>query len=552
MLTDLGTTPLADVLLRLAREQSSGDLQVHSGKVVKTLFFDHGRIIFAASNLKKDRLGEALVAIGRITAEEFDRASALMKDGSRKRRFGEALVQAGVMDKNELGGSVARQVKQIVISLFELAEGSASFEERPCPIPLDYMVSLSVNRLLYVGIRAMKSQALVMAGLGDLDRRVTLAAVPPFRFGVKKCSAEELEILEHAKRSVTLRRLAWAPGGISFHRLRLTYSLLASGILQEAAAQAAAAPPPVVQMETSTFLLSALRKRPDPSARDALRQEVAGELERSANLDRETWLKVSRSAPRDELARALEEKMERYHALLEAVGDDDALRTDIELILGRASSMLRLARQPVPGTTAETAAPATPSNDAAPPAGPSTPGPSTTEGALVPESPARESRPRPAAPPARPPAPPTPAVHEPVTPGTFTGNALIEHLLMEGEVRMTVSDYANAVKVYARLVEAAPETASFRTKLAIAMACFPPTAKQAEREFFEAVRLDPQNADIHYQLALYYKAMRVKSRAITELQTAVRLKPQHKAAREELAVLSPKDSALTSLKKLFK
>src|SRR6185436_20196352 len=69
----------------------------------------------------------------------------------------------------------------------------------------------------------------------------------------------------------------------------------------------------------------------------------------SANLDRETWLKVSRSAPRDELAKALEEKMERYHALLEAVGDDEGLRTDIELILGRASSMLRLARQPVPG-----------------------------------------------------------------------------------------------------------------------------------------------------------------------------------------------------------
>ena len=128
----------------------------------------------------------------------------------------------------------------------------------------------------------------------------------------------------------------------------------------------------------------------------------------------------------------------------------------------------------------------------------------------------------------------------------------IDHLLMEGEIRMTVSDYANAVKVYSKLVDLAPHMAVFHVKLAIAMAFYPPMAKQAEREFIEAVRLDPENPDIHYQFGLYYKAMRVKTRAITEMQTAVRLNPNHKMAREELQALSPKDSALTTLKKLFK
>ena len=65
---------------------------------------------------------------------------------------------------------MARQVKRIVLSLFELTEGAASFEERRCPIPLEYMVSLSVPQLLYDGIRTMKSQELVRAGLGDMDR----------------------------------------------------------------------------------------------------------------------------------------------------------------------------------------------------------------------------------------------------------------------------------------------------------------------------------------------------------------------------------------------
>ena len=50
-------------------------------------------------------------------------------------------------------------------------------------------------------------------------------------------------------------------------------------------------------METSTFLLSALQRRPDPSAREVIRQEVNEELARSAHLDRETWLRVSSTAP---------------------------------------------------------------------------------------------------------------------------------------------------------------------------------------------------------------------------------------------------------------
>jgi tetratricopeptide (TPR) repeat protein len=540
MLVDLSTTPVAKVLGQVSAERRIGDLQIRVGKVVKTIFFDSGRAVFAASNMKKDRLGEALMALGRITNADFERASALMKEGEHRRRFGEALVKAGVMDKDELGRSVAKQVKRIILSLFEYSEGLAVFEERPCSIPLEYMVSLSMHRLLYIGIKTMKSRELILAGLGDLDRWMTLATIPPFPFGVRKCSAEELDILEQARSRVTLRRLAWAPGGLSMNRLRVVYSLVASGLLEEVDGQRQTPQPPV-QMETSTFLLSALQARPDPSAREAIRLEVASELERSAKDDRELWLRVSRQAPRDELLRALEDKMERYHQLLEASGDDEQLKTDIEVVLGRASSALRLLRQSAPAAAAPP--PAIVMDDLL----------SVEELAEEPEPP----------PPSAPPAPPR-ARSEPVTApvppeakpapalASPTSTMAIEHMLMEGEVRMTVSDYANAAKVYSRLVEAAPDVAAYRVKLAISMAFHPPLAKQAEREFLEAVRLEPNNADLHYQFALYYKAMKVKSRAINELETAVRLSPRHRLARAELEAMAPKDSALTNLKKLFR
>ncbi len=564
MLNDLSRVPISETLRSLSAGRSSGDLEVRSGKVIKTVYFDHGRIVFAASNMKKDRLGEALVALGRITDEEYARAAAFMKE--RRKRFGDALVASGVMDKKEVGRSVSRQVKRIVVSLFDFKEGAASFEERKCPIPLEYMVSLSVHRILYMGIKAMKGEELVLTGIGDLDRWVTLAPVPPFPFGVRKCSAEELDVLEQANRKVTIRRLAWEKGGVAFTRLRAVYALVAAGILEYAdKPQGKAEPTPVIQMETSTFLLSALRSRPDPSAREALRQEVEDELARSARLDREAWLRVSRTAPRDELIRALEEKMERYHALLDAVGDDQTLKTDIELILGRASTMLRLARQ-APLLKAAAAPPAVPRGTA--PAAPPGLRPATKEATTNPALPVAKAPTSPvltpeavvASVPVEPVAPPVtaPETAEPAAPPgedavqIAARAADIQRLIMEGDVRMAVSDYANASKVYGALVDLAPRVPAYRLRLAVALACWPRMAKHAEREFLEAARLDPNNADLHYQFGLYYKSMKVKSRAIAVLQTAVRLNPTHKQARLELESLSPRDSALTSLRKFFK
>jgi tetratricopeptide (TPR) repeat protein len=573
MLTDVAVTPIAETVRRLSAERRSGDLQVRAGRMVKIAFFDHGRLVFAASNLRRDRLGEGLVADGRITDEEFHRVSSLMR-ADRTRRFGEALVHAGVMDRYEVGSAVARQVRRVSLSLFELTDGAALFEERACTIPLEYMVSLSVHRLLYDGIRQMKSQELVTKGLGNLDRGVLLAEVPPFPYDLKGRPAEELEILELARRRVTIRRLAWAAGGVTLPRLRAAYALLGAGILREA--DAAVSPQPVVQTETGMFLLSALQSRPDPSLREAIRREVQQELQHSSRLDRDGWLKLARTAPRDELVRALEDKMERYHALRESTAEDDNLRTDIDVILGRAAAALRVARHAPEAANAEAVlarhaaeAAAAVSPPAAPPLAPTpTPPPSAPAPAPTPESgltqpplvlpsPAEayreQTRPgRPPEEPSRPPLRPDDSLR--IAPGGsgFEGQALVEHLLMEGEVRMTVADYANAVKVYEKLVGAAPRVAAFHLRLAVAMACYPRSAKLAEREFYEAARLESNNAEIHYQWGLYYKVMKVKSRAVAEMRTAVRLDPRHRAARAELEALSPKDSALTSLKKLFR
>ena len=442
MLSDLAVTPISETIYRLAAERRSGDLQVSFGPIAKVVYFDHGRIVFAASNLKEDRLGEALVELGQITDDDFVRASGLMK-ADRSLRFGDALVQAGVMDKNAVGTSVAKQVTKIVLSLFRLDGGSSTFEERPCTIPLEYMVSLPVQRLLLSGINAMKDPALVRAGVGDLDRIVHLAPVPPFTFRPDKLPVPHQEVLALATEPSSVRRLATGPKGVTLGRLRAAYALLASGILEDKSETAVeAAPRPQVESESRGFLLSNRQRRPDPRA-----------------------------------------------------------------------------AAPVP------------------------PPPPPTEAPPPPPEPHGE-------PPASTTAPAAPAAPQ-ATATPDTGSPEVDRLLTQANVCQMMSDHPGAMQAYARLVEIAPNVPAYRTQLGVLMMRWPQTLRQAERHLTEALRLEPNNAETHYQLGLYFRKVKIHSRAIAEFRTALRIDPHHVNARAELAAASPDDNVFSSIKKLF-
>lgn len=563
MLSDLAVTPLAETLRRISAERRSGDLQVTAGSAVKTAYFDRGRLVFAASNMKQDRLGESLVDVGRITESEYAQATALMK--MRRQRFGEALVQSGVMQKNEVGRSVARQVRRIVLSLFALPEGAVLFEERECPIPVEYMVNVSLHRLFYEGIRRMNADGAIRRGLGDLSRRVRVAEVPPFRLVADACSPEERELLESlGSRSMSLARLIEKAGGPSPDRLRAAYALVASGVLREDA-DTKGTPQPVMQPDEEGFLLSSMQRRPERPGRDQQRDEITAELARSEG-DRESWLELSRPGTAATLLPALARKIDHYHDLLDAVDDDETLRRNVELILGRAYALKRRIERSLDGEPIAAPPPEMepeeagfepePEPEPMPAEAPSETGftaqtsPATDEARDQPEAaPSSEAAMAPTSPPAD-----TPPDARPAAAGAPRGpdKGRIEHLVTWGNIQMTISDYGAAVRTFAELVDEAPEVAAHHVRLAIAMALWPPTAKRAEREFHAALRIEPDNPDAHYQLALYYKSMKLRARALEQLRITLSLDPSHQRAREELEVLSPKDNALSSLKKLFR
>jgi hypothetical protein len=598
---DLSKTPFAEVLWRSSAERRSGDLVVDVEDAPRrTIYFDQGRLVAASSENPRERLGTYLLDQGRLSQEQLARAEERIQSGS-ERRIGDALVATGVLRRNEVGRTVARLTREISLSLFPLTEGHGDLAEGEPSVPVEAMVGISLHRLLYVGIRSMRAPDLIQTGLGDLDRRVRLASAPPFRFILRKCPPGELRILEQVRQAIPIGELVTEKGKLSPARVKAVYALFASGVIEDATGDDGAAPRPVAHIESNTFLLAEVDGPAGEPEGDSLRLEVEQELTFSARLDTDSWIRVS---SQEDVARALEAKRRRYLGFLDRVGKDAKLQRDVEALIGRITVfLLRLAGADAGASHLGNAATQTvpplvrtrtdPPSEEAPrkipvgrkpvrvggDTGPrrhtgdsgrvlrvrrEDPGPVTvhSEGSgpvprvrrgdsgPVPrvqggEPGPRDSGPVPAA--GREASLPQDALPEGTPPAPAAKDRRqepISQLVRNGELRMGLNDFASATQIYRRLVERAPDVAGYRLRLAVAMARWPPTAREAEREFLEAVRRDPNNPRIHYQFGIYYKTIKLRGRAIEEMRTAVSLDPGNEGAREHLRDLSPNDPLL--------
>jgi hypothetical protein len=258
---DLEIVPLAEVIRRIVVDERSGELRCTSASAVKTIHFDRGFIVFASSNLKSDSLGERLISSGRISPHEFALVKMLTK-GS-KRSFRQTLSHAGIVPEEELGRHVAAQVNQIVLSMFPWKEGTYRFEEAPCTIPLELMVSLSAHRIMLEGIRRMSSGKLILAGLPPLDTMIRVVQAPPFSLDFEKLRQVERSVLRIADTRISIRQILTRAGDDKGKVLRACYGLYASGVLEPVSEGARRTPRPV-QEETGTFVVSEILRKITP------------------------------------------------------------------------------------------------------------------------------------------------------------------------------------------------------------------------------------------------------------------------------------------------
>ncbi len=116
---------LIDVLAYLGRSQASGALRVTRDGVEKSIIISDGTIVFASSSMTGDRLGDMLLASGKISQDQYDQATYLTHQ--RAIRHGRALVEVGAISPKQLWETIQDQIRNIALSVIPWEHGQFEF-----------------------------------------------------------------------------------------------------------------------------------------------------------------------------------------------------------------------------------------------------------------------------------------------------------------------------------------------------------------------------------------------------------------------------------------
>ena len=150
---------LSDIFQSLAMNRHSGTLIVTDGKREKKIFFAEGEITLLSSS-RRQRLGDMLVAEGKISTDELELALKLQKQS--KKRLGEILVEEGFCTEEDIDRLVRLQIEEEIYDLFLWRK--AEFEFIADQMPEDMArESPNLTRL------AFNTNSLIMEALRRLD-----------------------------------------------------------------------------------------------------------------------------------------------------------------------------------------------------------------------------------------------------------------------------------------------------------------------------------------------------------------------------------------------
>src|SRR5688572_1117592 len=96
---DLSEIGFPEVLEYLRTSRKTGVLTLRQDRIKKSLDIKNGNVIFAASNLPQERLGDLLLLWGMITKEQYNESVAML---SSKKRQGRILVEMGAITPKQL------------------------------------------------------------------------------------------------------------------------------------------------------------------------------------------------------------------------------------------------------------------------------------------------------------------------------------------------------------------------------------------------------------------------------------------------------------------
>ncbi len=157
---------LPDVLQWINLAQKTGSLIFDRAKEKKVLFFRKGTVIGANSNSPKDKIGEILVRMEKVSQEELE--GGLRKQKKTGELIGDIFLSKGLLTTKEFVAALERQATQIIFDLFSWKEGEFLFQEK-LPKERTIPISIKIDFILMEGMRRLDEWQRIKEAFPTLD-----------------------------------------------------------------------------------------------------------------------------------------------------------------------------------------------------------------------------------------------------------------------------------------------------------------------------------------------------------------------------------------------
>ncbi|MCU0284930.1 MAG: DnaJ domain-containing protein [Acidobacteria bacterium] len=150
MTNTINKFPASLILKKIFKDNLSGELIISGEQFNKKLFFIKGDLAFASTSVIQERLGDILLAAGKISHNEYTKLTKIKAVSSMK--AGEILREITNLTSQDIYYALLFQVKTIALSLFELNEGAWMFTEKIPVIPANQHFKIKLANIIVEGI----------------------------------------------------------------------------------------------------------------------------------------------------------------------------------------------------------------------------------------------------------------------------------------------------------------------------------------------------------------------------------------------------------------
>lgn len=527
--------PLAELIHEISDARLSGALRLAFERVKAVVYFEVGRVVSAASNLRALRLTEIMIKAGVVNAQTL---FSVAGEGASDDDAATALVGAGMLDASALRRARERQATEVLRDAFRRQEGEWNFDPR-ARLAAERHASVNVQPLLVEGARELAAETVARRMANDNE---TLAPAPDalekLEASALRLSPAEGFVMSRVYEPTNLRYVLAVSGLPEDETRRAVYALALGGLVERerwpralpafvphqtttrtvAPTPAAAETPQPTESETEPEVQEAAAQA---HAEEDLHELIKELLELGQGETHYAVLGVTRSSTPADIKRVYYSLARRLHPdRLRRVADadtqqridaafakiahaydvlkDSKLRAsyDLKIEKRRAATKEGEATRADSQTNADT--PRTEAQRAD----------TQASGAQAEQSKKEEA----------------------------------EQKFRQGLAAYDRKDFAAARLLFGEAARLDPTQARHRAHLGRALARDKATRRQAEAELLAAVSLDALNASFRVMLAELYRDVGLRRKAESQLERALALEPTNAEARALSAELRRSDA----------